>query len=164
MVEPETALYESHDIGQRSLASTPLTWRAIDALRNALATQGVDVDACRLVEQWLSPESELWTHCDPDTFLQFEDIDAGIQAVHAGGWDLDIRRQEIRLVLAQLGTICWRNLTAAIAMSGLCEDAQELVDGAVKELKNPCTSYAIKFHHVFARKSRPARKQVCDRY
>ncbi|KAJ1307264.1 hypothetical protein OPQ81_001377 [Rhizoctonia solani] len=156
VVESETALYESHDISQPSVDSTPLTWRAVDALHRALVAQGVVVDACRLVAEWLSPESHLWESYEPRFFMPFEDIRLGTQIVHAGGWDADARLQEIRLLLAQHGTVCWRNLAAAITTLGLCEqDVRELVDGAIKELKNPCTSYAVKFHHVFARKSLP---------
>ena len=44
-----------------------------------------------------------------------------------------------------------------IATLGLYEqDVRELVDGAVKELRDPCTRYAMKFHHVFATKRVPA--------
>ncbi|KAH7342037.1 S-adenosyl-L-methionine-dependent methyltransferase [Rhizoctonia solani] len=156
VVEPETTLYESHDTNQPSLESTPLTWKAIETLHRALAAQGVEVNACRLVAEWLSPESYLWESYEPGSFLQFENIKSGTQIVHAGGWDADIRLQEIRLLLAQYGTICWRNLAAALTTLGLCErDVYELVDGAVKELKDPCTPYAMKFHHVFARKGLP---------
>ncbi|KAG8715329.1 hypothetical protein FRC11_004631 [Ceratobasidium sp. 423] len=153
VVESETTLYESHNTDQPSLDSTPLTWKAIDTLHRMLAAQGVEVNTCRLVAEWLSPESHLWENYEPRFFLPFESIGSGTQTAHAGGWDTDIRLQEIRLLLAQYGTVCWRNLGAAIATLGLCEqDVRELVEGAVRELKDPCTSYAVKFHHVFARK------------
>ncbi|CAE6519592.1 unnamed protein product [Rhizoctonia solani] len=153
VVESETALYESHDTDQPSLDSTPLTWKAIDTLHRVLAEQGVEVNSCRLVAEWLSPESHLWENYEPRLFVPFENIKSGTQIVHAGGWDADIRLQEVRLLLAQYGTVCWRNLAAAIATLGLCEhDVRVLVEGAVRELKDPCTSYAVKFHHVFARK------------
>lgn len=153
VVESETTLYESHDTNQPSLESTPLTWRATNALHHALAWQEVETDACRLIAEWLSPESCLWQDYEPRSFLPFENIRSGTQIVHAGGWDADARLQEIRLLLAQHGTVCWRNLAATIATLGLCEqDVQELVDGAVMELKNPCTRYAVKFHDIFARK------------
>ncbi|CAE6529289.1 unnamed protein product [Rhizoctonia solani] len=157
VVESETTFYESHDTSRPSLESTPLTWRATNTLHCALASQGVEVDTCRLVAEWLSPKSHLWEGYEHGSFLPFEDIRPGTQIVHAGGWDADARLQEIRLLLAQHGTVYWRNLAATIATLGLCEqDVRELVDGAVKELKNPCTRYAAKFHDIFARKGRSA--------
>ncbi|KAF8689026.1 putative methyltransferase, partial [Rhizoctonia solani] len=154
VIESETTLYESFDTDQPSMESTPLTHKAIDTLHRALAAQGVEVNACRLVAEWLSPESCVWDGCEPGCFLPFENIRSGTQIACAGGWDTDVRLQEIRLLLAQYGTISWRNLSATISTLGLCEhEVRELVNGAVKELKDPCTSYATKFHHVFAYKS-----------
>ncbi|CAE6413738.1 unnamed protein product [Rhizoctonia solani] len=153
VVERETAFYECHDTNQPSLKSTPLTWRATDALHRALAAQGVEVNTCQLIAGWLSSESYLWESYEPGSFLPFENIRSGTRIVHAGGWDADVRLQEIRLLLAQHGTVCWRNLATVIATLGLSEqDVRELIDGAVRELKNPCTRYAAKFHDVFARK------------
>lgn len=147
-------LYESYDTNRPSMSSTPLTWRATSALHCALAAQRVKVNAYRLLEQWLSSGSNLWAGDQ----LPFEYTSSGVKIVHAGGWDSDAKRQEIRLILAQYGTICWRSLTAVLATLGLGEgDVQELVDGAVRELKDPRTTYALKFHHVFARKTRMSR-------
>jgi hypothetical protein len=155
VVEPEVGLYESQHIDQPSFGSTPLTWRALKLLHSTLSAQGVRVDACRFVEKWLSSSSELWDKHDPHAFLPFEHITAGTEIAYAGGWDSNIRRQEIRLLLAQFSTVCWRNLTPMLTMSKTRgEDVSELVDGAIAELKNPCTQYAAKFHHVFAHKSR----------
>jgi hypothetical protein len=153
IVESETTLYECLDTNQPSMNSTPLTCRAIDTLHRALAAQGVEINTCQLVAEWLSPKSCLWEDNEPNGSFPFENIRSGTQIVRAGGWDTDVRLQEIRLLLAQYGTISWRNLSATISTLGICEqDVRELVNGAVKELKDPCTSYATKFHHVFAYK------------
>ncbi|KAG9099607.1 hypothetical protein FRC06_005096 [Ceratobasidium sp. 370] len=153
VLELEPVLYDSQDIDRPSLGSTPLAWRALDAVRRSLISQGVQLDAYLHMESWLSPDSVLWKDqglCAPPPF---ERVTTGIQVAYAGGWDSDIKRQEIRLVLAQLGTIYWRNMASMLAISGVCdEDVVDLVNGAAAELKNPCTQYALKFHHVFGYK------------
>ncbi|KAG9090840.1 hypothetical protein FRC07_012006 [Ceratobasidium sp. 392] len=157
VIEPELALYDSRDVNLPS-DSTPLTWRALDAARSNLISQGVQLDAYRLMEKWVSPSSDLWKDQDPSTFLPFEGITTGTEIARAGGWDSNTKQQEIRLLLAQLGTIYWRNMAPMLAVSEICgERVEELVNGAITELKHPCTQYALKFHHIFAYKSQAPR-------
>ncbi|KAG8777746.1 hypothetical protein FRC12_000227 [Ceratobasidium sp. 428] len=161
MVEPELALYDSQDISRHSLDLTPLTWRAIDAVRSNLITQGAQLEDYRLATNWLSPGSIFWRDKNPSSLLSFERITAGTKVAHAGGWDSDNERQEIRLLLAQLGTTYWRNMVSMLTLSGTSDrEATDLVNGAIRELKNPCTQYALKFHHVFAYKGQVLRTEL----
>ncbi|KAG8748099.1 hypothetical protein FRC10_008832 [Ceratobasidium sp. 414] len=161
VIEPEPILYDSQDIDRPSLESTPLTWRALDAVRCNLLSQGVQLDAYRHIGDWLSPDSIVWREQGLRASPPFERVTTGVQVAHAGGWDSNIKRQEIRLLLAQLTTIYWRNMTPMLTTSEMCnENIVDLVNGAVAELKNPCTQYALKFHHVFGYKSSVPYSQI----
>ncbi|KAG9076196.1 hypothetical protein FS749_012057 [Ceratobasidium sp. UAMH 11750] len=106
------------------------------------------------MESWLSSDSTLWESQDLCASLPFEQVTAGARVAHAGGWDSNVKRQEIRLLLAQLSTLYWRNMAPMLTTSQMCdEDIADLVNGAVAELKSPVTQYALKFHHIFGYKS-----------
>ncbi|KDN43625.1 hypothetical protein RSAG8_06002, partial [Rhizoctonia solani AG-8 WAC10335] len=151
--------YDATDPSRPAFERLPGLTKALRMTRTALAHQGVDVKMCSDMPRWLEPNSELWTTPeDPSSglmftepMLGFRDIVYAPMLVPIGLWPTEKRLQDVGKIGANIWADLWRSMRAPFQVFGLSQDqAQEVVDGAIRDVYSAEVQVSAKYHVTYA--------------
>lgn len=130
--------------------------------RRGLVHQGVDVRMCHDMPLWLTPESDVWApqdleHSPPgfvepfsEPMLGFRDIFYAPEVVPIGTWPTEKRMQDVGKIGAHGWAHIWKSMHAPFQVFGLTSDeAQQLVDGAIRDVYKPGVQVSVKYHLTY---------------
>ncbi|EUC67607.1 methyltransferase domain protein [Rhizoctonia solani AG-3 Rhs1AP] len=155
----ELSAYDATDPSRPAFERLPGLTKALQMTRTALTHQGVDVQMCINMPRWLEPSSELWTTPeDPSSglmftepMLGFRDIVYAPMLVPIGLWPAETRLQDVGKIGANGWTHIWRSMQAPFQVFGLSkEQAQAVVDAAIRDVYSPEVHVSVKYHVTYA--------------
>ncbi|KAH7338164.1 S-adenosyl-L-methionine-dependent methyltransferase, partial [Rhizoctonia solani] len=154
----ELSAYDATEPSKPAFERLPALNRALQMTRTALTNQGVDVLMCSDMPHWLEPSSELWTVPeDPSSglmftepMLGFKDIMYAPMLVPIGLWPTEKRLQDVGKIGANGWAHIWRSMHAPFQVFGLSkEQAQEVVDGAIRDVYSQEVQVSVKYHVTY---------------
>ncbi|CAE6440891.1 unnamed protein product [Rhizoctonia solani] len=155
----ELSAYDASDPSRPAFERLPGLTKALQMTRTALTHQGVDVQMCSNMPYWLESNSELWTVPDDpssglvftEPMLGFRDIVYAPMLVPIGLWPTEKRLQDVGKIGANGWVQIWRSMCAPFQVFGLSKDqAQEVVDEAIRDVYSPEVQVSVKYHVTYA--------------
>ncbi|CEL53573.1 hypothetical protein RSOLAG1IB_06428 [Rhizoctonia solani AG-1 IB] len=154
----ELSAYDAAGPTAPALEQLPGLSKALEMTRTALTHQGVDVKMCSDMPRWLEPNSELWTTPqDPSSGLMFTEPMLGFRDIYyapmlvpIGIWPADKRLQDVGKIGAHGWAHIWRSMHAPFQVFGLSkEQAQEVIDDAIRDVYSPDVRVSVKYHFTY---------------
>ncbi|KAG8690822.1 hypothetical protein FRC08_010346 [Ceratobasidium sp. 394] len=145
-------IWDPEDITRRPRRN-PLGCRISDIARDYLLNVGIDPDTCDKLPEWLAPDSDLWDQ--PGELKGFEQIQSVVKGYpahpHPGHSCMNVVDARITPFLAHLTLQSTRDFFGLLKDIGMKdEEAAELIEGVIDELKQHDRCIRLKLYCIYA--------------
>jgi hypothetical protein len=147
-------VYEAFDTDVPASASSPRIHQGLKVIREAVASQGVMLDALPLIPKWLEADSGLWSVPPPPTATPlvrtrkrgFTGIETRTVHIPNGTWHPDPIMQRVGAMAQEVWQSTWMSIIPMLLERGLDPPTvRNIVEGAVQELMDPAIQTVWKY-------------------
>lgn len=154
-------VYEAYDTDVPATVSSPRISEGLKAIREAIAAQGVMIDALPLIPKWLEADSGLWSVPPPPTSTPlvqtrkrgFTRIETRTLHIPNGTWHPDPIMQRVGALARDVWHATWLSVIPMLLEQGMDPAAvRNIVEGAVQELMDPTIQTVWKYTMIHCTK------------